>query len=60
MIDKALNICRAIIGEKASVTDFEINSAIEQCLSMPLFSSIDKDQLHIELLRLYNVRQEEY
>lgn len=60
MIDKALNICRAIIGEKASVTDFEINSAIEQCLSMSLFSSIDKDQLHIELLRLYNVRQEEY
>jgi hypothetical protein len=60
MIDKALNICRAIIGEKSSVTDTEINNAIEQCLSMPLFSSIDKNQLHIELLRLYNVRQEEY
>ncbi|MDR1974280.1 MAG: Z1 domain-containing protein [Bacteroidales bacterium] len=60
MIDKALNICRAIIGEKASVTDDEINSAIEQCLSMPLFSTIDKEQLHIELMRLYNVRQEAY
>ena len=60
MIDKALNICRAIIGEKASVTDIEINNAIEQCLLMPLFSSVDKNQLHIELLRLYNVRQEEY
>lgn len=60
MIDKALNICRAIIGERSSVTDSEINNAIEQCLSMPLFFSIDKTQLHIELLRLYNVRQEEY
>lgn len=60
MIDKALNICRAIIGEKTSVTDSEISSAIEQCLSMPLFSSIDENQLRIELLRLYNVRQEEY
>lgn len=60
MIDKAINICRAIIGEKSSVTDTEINKAIEQCLSMSLFSSIDKKQLHIELLRLYNVRQEEY
>ena len=60
MIDKALNICRAIIGEKASVTDIEIKNAIEQCLLMPLFSSVDKNQLHIELLRLYNVRQEEY
>ncbi|MCL1969704.1 MAG: Z1 domain-containing protein [Bacteroidetes bacterium] len=60
MIEKAINICRAIIGEKSSVTDNEINNAIEQCLSMPLFSSTDKNQLHIELLRLYNVRQEEY
>lgn len=60
MINKALNICRAIIGEKLSVTDSEINNAIEQCLLIPLFSSIDKKQLHIELLRLYNVRQEEY
>jgi hypothetical protein len=60
MIEKALNICRAIIGEKASVTDDEINNAIEQCLSMPLFSAIDKEQLHIELLKLYNVQQEAY
>ena len=60
MIEKALKICRAMIGEKSSVTDSEVNNAIEQCLSMPLFSSIDKNQLHIELLRLYNVRQEEY
>lgn len=60
MIDKALNICRAIIGEKASVIDDEINSAIEQCLSMPLFAAINREQLHIELMRLYNVRQEAY
>ena len=60
MIDKALNICRAIIGEKMSIADDEINNAIEQCLSMPLFSTVDKEQLKIELMRLYNVRQEEY
>ena len=60
MIDTALNICRAIIGEKASVTDNEINSTIEQCLAMPLCSTIDRGQLHIELMRLYNVRQEAY
>lgn len=60
MIDKALNICRAIIGEKASVIDSEITNAIEQCLSMPLFSTVDSGQLKIELMRLYNVRQEAY
>lgn len=60
MIDKALNICRAIIGEKSSVTDEEIDNAIEQCLTMPLFASFNREQLHIELMKLYNVRQEEY
>jgi hypothetical protein len=60
MIDKAITICRAIIGEKSSVIDSEINSAIEQCLSMPLFSTVDSIQLKMELMRLYNVRQEAY
>jgi hypothetical protein len=57
MINKALKVCRAIIGEKLSVTDNEINDAIEKCARI---YSIDKEQLHIELLRLYNVKQEEY
>jgi hypothetical protein len=46
MIDKAIQICRSLIGEKSSVTDSEINNAIEQCLSMPIFSSVDKEELH--------------
>lgn len=60
MIEKALNICRAIIGEKTSIADDEISNAIDQCMSMPLFSTVDKEQLKIELMRLYNVRQESY
>lgn len=60
MNDKALNVCRAIITEKTSVTDEEIRNAIEQCSSIPLFSVIDKVQLKIDLMKLYNVRQEEY
>ncbi len=60
MIDKAIQICRLIIGEKLSVTDSEINNALEQCLSMPMYSSVDKNQLHKGLLKLYNVSLEEY
>lgn len=60
MIDKALNICRAMIGEQTSVTDEEIDGAVEQCLSMPLYSTVDSGQLKKELMRLYNVRQEAY
>jgi hypothetical protein len=60
MIDKALNICRAIIGERSSVTPAEINAAIEQCLSMSMFSAVDRAQLYVELHKLYNVKQEAY
>lgn len=60
MIDKALKICRAMIGEKASVIDQEIFDAIEQCMMMSQFSSINREELKDELMRLYNVRQEAY
>ncbi len=60
MIDTATRICRLILGEKTSVIDKEIEDAIEQCILMPLCSTVDKELLKIELMRLYNVRQEAY
>lgn len=56
--EKAFRNSRANIGEKSSATDEEINIAIER--SAMCYPTIDKKQLHIELLKLYNVRQEEY
>jgi len=56
--EKAFKNSRANIGEKSSATDEEINIAIER--SAMCYPTIDKKQLHIELLKLYNVRQEEY
>ncbi len=60
MIENALNVCRALIGEKASVMDSEIHDAIEQCMVMPKFSTVNRIELKDELMRLYNVRQEAY
>lgn len=56
MIEKAKNMCRSLIGEKVSVTDVEIDSAIEQVMYMPFFSGIDTTQLKNELLSTYRVR----
>ena len=56
MIEKARNMCRSLIGEKVSVTDVEIDSAIEQVMYMPFFSGIDTTQLKNELLSTYRVR----
>jgi len=49
-------MCRSLIGEKVSVTDVEIDSAIEQVMYMPFFSGIDTTQLKNELLSTYRVR----
>lgn len=56
MIEKAKNMCRSLIGERVSVTDVEIDSAIEQVMYMPFFSGIDTTQLKNELLSTYRVR----
>lgn len=56
MIEKAKNMCRSLIGERVSVTDVEIDSAIEQVMYMPFFSGIDTAQLKNELLSTYRVR----
>ncbi len=49
-------MCRSLIGERVSVTDVEIDSAIEQVMYMPFFSGIDTTQLKNELLSTYRVR----
>ena len=53
MIEKAKNMCRSLIGERVSVSDVEIDSAIEQVMYMPFFSGLDTIQLKNELLSTY-------
>jgi len=50
----AIEICQSIIGRKASVTDNEINAAIEK--TKMLFSEIDVVKLKIDLLSMYSVK----
>jgi len=56
MIEKAKDLCRSLIGEKVSVTDIEIDNAIDEVMHMPRFKEIDKIQLKNELLSTYRVR----
>lgn len=60
MIDKAKNMCRLIIGEKACVTDNEIQDAVNQVICMPMFANIDRKLLIQEIHTLYNVQVDEY
>lgn len=56
MLEKAKNMCRSLIGEKITVTDIEIDNAIEQIMFMPIFRDVDKTQLKNELLSTFRVR----
>ncbi len=50
----AIEICQAIIGRKASVTDSEINDAIVNATK--IFPSVDVEKLKNDLLSIYSVR----
>ena len=58
MIQKAIRICRQIIGDKLSVTDIEIDNAIKQIMYIPDFKKIDPLKVKNELLSIYCVSQD--
>ncbi len=58
MIDNVINVCRAMIGNKLSATDAEINDAISKALL--IYPNVDSALLKQELLHKYCVNQEEY
>lgn len=58
--DKAINICQAIIGFKLGVSDDEINQAISDVTSIPMYAGLDKNELKKSLLAIYNVKVDTY
>lgn len=58
--DKAINICQAIIGFKLGVNDDEINQAISDVTSIPMYAGLDKTELKKSLLAIYNVKVDTY
>lgn len=58
--DKAINICQVIIGFKLGVSDDEINQAISDVTSIPMYAGLDKTELKKSLLAIYNVKVDTY
>ena len=50
----AIEICQAIIGRKASVTDNEINDAVAKATM--IYSAVDAEKLKNDLLSMYSVK----
>lgn len=60
ILNKAITMCRLMIGEKLSVTDLEINNAIDQIILLPMFKTVDSEVLRRELLSIYCVDQDAF
>lgn len=54
--NKAIEVCRTLIGLKNSVTDKEIDSAVNNVVLM--FSTLNKEVLKTKLMTIYSVRVE--
>lgn len=58
-IEKAMRLCRILIGDKRAVSEKEIEDAIEKVTRLDDdLAGIDRDGLKKELLAMYNVRIE--
>lgn len=60
LYEKAINTCQALIGYKLGVCDDEINMAISNVTSLPMFAELDKTELQKSLLAIYNVKVDTY
>ena len=53
---KSIEVCRTLIGLKGSVTDNDIDSAVNSVVLM--FPSLNKEVLKTKLMSIYSVRVE--
>lgn len=56
LLDSAISICRMLIQGNNDITDEVINNAIDNVVSMPMYSAVSKDLLKSKLLTLFSVR----
>lgn len=60
MLQQAIKTVRTFLPQTGSVSRTEIDTAVDMALSLPLYSSVDKDALLREIESIYNVRIEDF
>ncbi|PVD53592.1 endonuclease [Terrimonas sp.] len=60
MLQQAIKTVRTFLPQTGSVSRAEIDTAVDMALSLPLYSSVDKDALLREIESIYNVRIEDF
>lgn len=60
MLQQAIKTVRTFLPQTGSVSRAEIDTAVDMALSLPLYSSVDKNALLREIESIYNVRIEDF
>ncbi|RZK13825.1 MAG: hypothetical protein EOO43_17290 [Flavobacterium sp.] len=60
MLQQAIKTVRTFLPQTGSVSRAEINAAVDMALSLPLYSTVDKDALLREIESVYNVRIDDF
>lgn len=60
MLQQAIKTVRTFLPQSGSVSRAEIDAAVDMALSLPIYSSVDKDALLREIESIYNVRIEDF
>ncbi|RYE57311.1 MAG: endonuclease, partial [Sphingobacteriales bacterium] len=60
MLHQAIKTVRTFLPQTGSVSRTEINVAADMALSLPLYSSVDRDALIREVEAIYNVRIDDF
>jgi hypothetical protein len=60
MLQQAIKTVRTFLPQTGSVSRAEIDSAVDMAISLPLYSSVNKDALLREIESIYNVRMEDF
>ncbi len=60
MLQQAIKTVRTFLPQTGSVSRNEIDAAVDMALSLPLYSSVEKDVLIREIQSIYNVRIEDF
>lgn len=55
-MSQAISLAKILIGNHPTVTDAQINKAIDDLSNIPGYTDINKAELHSELLSLYSVK----
>ena len=60
MIQQAIRITRGLLPSSSSITQTQIEEAVDMTIAIPIFIEVDRSELIREIQSIYNIRQDSF